>query len=124
MRADNTEPKLDLSKPVQTRDGRKARIICTDRKGHGHFDSLTIVALVKYDDAEVVHVYRQDGKSIDEGERSFDLINVPAKHVRWVNFYPHPHAPCEHATREAADYAALKARIACVKVEFAEGEGL
>lgn len=47
------------------------------------------------------------------------------KQVMWVNFYRELRGATgsAHATREAAD-TWRKGRIACVKVEFEEGEGL
>ena len=69
---------LDINKPIQTRDGRKARIICTDRAGE---DEDTIVALIGKD--EDPYTYRSDG-SYSENCQPADLINVPEKHVRYV----------------------------------------
>jgi len=47
------------------------------------------------------------------------LVNTPIKHKRWVNIYP----STVHATREEADSGAARNRIACIEVEFEEGEG-
>jgi len=71
--------KLDINKPVQTRDGRPARIIATDVKS-----SYPIVALVKVcinnnEECENNVSYTKDGKcfasKIEDDPR--DLINVP-----------------------------------------------
>jgi hypothetical protein len=48
---------IDWTKPVQTRDGRKARVICRDLK-HEHY---SVVALIEDDDCECVETYRDDG---------------------------------------------------------------
>lgn len=74
-----TEIKFDPTKPVQTRDGRKARIVCTDRVGH-----TNLVALVMTDYFEAVYSYYSTGKHIS-GNDGADLVNVPEK--RWVNLY-------------------------------------
>ena len=69
------EAKIDWSKPVQTRDGCKARVICTDRKG-----VYPIVALVEERGSEEsLYTYRVDGRWLADATRpeSFDLINVP-----------------------------------------------
>ena len=62
-------------KPVQTRDGRKARIICTDRKD-SHYP---IVALVSYrgEDYEHCEYFTSDGLYSISGELGSDLINIP-----------------------------------------------
>lgn len=53
------------------------------------------------------------------------------KHVRWVNFYPPTdgNGPSQWATtswktREWADKHAARGRLACVRVEFEDGDGL
>lgn len=57
----------------QTRDGRKARIICTDRKGiYG-----PIVVLVEERDNELIYHYGADGKRPAAFFPSNDLVNAP-----------------------------------------------
>ena len=79
--------KLDLTKPVQTRDGRPVRILCMDRKS-----KYPIVGLVlKKDGSETTESWLADGgyhypACIGEN----DLINVPPKPVKYfVNVYRH-----------------------------------
>ena len=61
-------------KPVCTRDGRKARIICFDRDWDMH-----IVALVTDPLGESVHYYLSDGK-VDSGKQNDeDLMMLPEK---------------------------------------------
>jgi hypothetical protein len=69
-----TKP-FDPTKPVQTRDGRKARIICTDRKWN---DKYPLVALVtSAAGEEYVVAYRTNGKYIFTDKDEDDLINIP-----------------------------------------------
>jgi hypothetical protein len=80
--------KFDPTKPVQTRDGRSARIICTDRVG-----GAPIVALVKIGlNEEANYGYRSDGVRYSKnGDRSDDLVNIPQRHkhadviIAWAN---------------------------------------
>ncbi len=122
LKLDPTNP---LQTAVQTRHGSPARIICVDRKCG---DGFAIVALVAEKNSECISFYRPDGKYYDqlETQSSHDLINVPRKHVKWINFYPA--TSFSYSNREAADLASQTSsayeRIACVKVEFTEGEGL
>lgn len=110
--------KIDFSKPVQTRDGRKARVICTDKK-----DSRSVIALIEGDDGgtESVYVYYTDGRGSLALEYTFDLINVPEKIVGYVNIYPNRYNQY-HKDKGTADACASKARIACIKVEGVEGQ--
>ena len=71
-------------KPVCTRDGRKARIICFNRESIG----FPIIALVKNGDTEGVYQFDDKGRSnIDDEERGYDLMMLPEKKEGWVNVY-------------------------------------
>ena len=74
------------NREVVTRDGRKVRIICTDRKNH---DGYPIIALVETDeDDERVRSFKIDGKwSIVGLENYLDLFFAPEKHEGWMNLY-------------------------------------
>ena len=52
-----------------------------------------------------------------------DVENIPEKLVRWVNLYEGG-AGAAHITHELADQNAGIGRIACIRIEFEEGEGL
>ena len=69
-------------KPVCTRDGRKARIICFDAKGN-----RPIIALVEMGTAETPDNYPIDGKAVSTKESSCDLMMLPEKKEGWVNVY-------------------------------------
>ena len=81
---------FDLSKPFQTRDGRKARIICTDKKG-----DYPIVALVESNGSEDVLSYTKKGFYYGDNESynscPLDLVNICVKHphaeliIAWAN---------------------------------------
>jgi hypothetical protein len=63
-------PKLDLTKPVQTRDGQPVRILCTDRPG-----SRCVVWM--FEKCGTVNYAGLDGKAY--GNDALDLVNVPPK---------------------------------------------
>lgn len=81
--------KFDPTKPVQTRNGNLARIICTDKEAvESH--NFPIVALIKSptDIVERIEVYTKEGYySNSELEHSADLINIPEEKVGWINIY-------------------------------------
>ena len=67
-------------KPVCTRDGRKARIICFDKKG-----DYPIVALVNdYNEEEYIKNYDKFGKKFIDGETTDDLMMLPEKKEGWA----------------------------------------
>jgi hypothetical protein len=74
---------FDPTKPVQTRDGRPARIVSTN----GIAPTYPIIAIVIAEDGkDSVDQYTTSGKLWDaQGERSDDLVNVPATITEFVN---------------------------------------
>lgn len=72
--------KFDPTKPVQTRDGRKARIICTDRQyvSESSGEQWPIVALVDFkgDGKEIFYSFRADGTAPHMAKKDA-LINIP-----------------------------------------------
>ena len=70
-------------KPVYTRDGRKVRIICFDRKG-----DTPIVALIEpVDGIENLQCFYNDGKCFNDSTSDIDLMMLPEKKEGWVNVY-------------------------------------
>lgn len=69
-------------KPVCTRDGRKARIICFDTINKGNYP---IIALLEDKGCEAIFYYNKDGKCNVGTER--DLMMFPQKKEGWVNVY-------------------------------------
>lgn len=72
-------------KKVVSRDGRSAKIICTDRKNLNH----PIVALVKSKFAEEENVvcYTKEGKIFNQASNDADLFFVSEKKEGWINLY-------------------------------------
>ena len=69
-------------KPVCTRDGRKARIICFDVKG----STYPIIALIEEGEDERLCSYMPNGRRYeDEEEWKDDLMMLPEKKEGWVN---------------------------------------
>ena len=74
-------------KPVCTRDGRKARIICFDAKRK---DEKSIIALVPSKDFlgfEDLIAYTNNGNYHGGHENDGDLMMLPEKKEGWVNVY-------------------------------------
>ena len=108
-------------KPVCTRDGRKARIVCFDAKG-----KRTIVALISNSDSEEVRSYYNDGIYSKCDDTNFDLMMLPEKKEGWVNVYydndASSHRGCRfiYDTKERAVKEAGSAYITTVKISWEE----
>ena len=71
------------AKKVITRDGRSARIICTDAKGN-----FPIIALVEIHNCdETVIRLKENGRFYNDTENSSDLFFAPVKKEGWINLY-------------------------------------
>lgn len=92
---DMEEEKLNLKKfdleaakagkPVCTRDGRKARILCYDLKGAKY----PIVAAIETQDyiAESISAYDKNGRFVHDKENNNDLMMLLEKKEGWINIY-------------------------------------
>lgn len=81
--------KFNPNNPVQTRDGKCARIICVNREVKDDH-SFPIVALIKSptDVVERLECYRNDGSYTSTiKEHLLDLINLPTKRIGWINIF-------------------------------------
>jgi hypothetical protein len=67
---------LDLSKPIQTRDGRRVRILCTDAECTHMGNPQPIVGVVG---THAPTSWSADGVYADGSYSNNDLINVPAQ---------------------------------------------
>lgn len=111
-------------KPVCTRDGKKARIICFDVKGA----TYPIIALIEEGEDERFCSYMPNGRRYeDEEERKDDLMMLPEKKEGWVNVYynridgttfsKHPYPSKEEAIKNVGT---MSNRIDTVKISWEE----
>ena len=113
---------FDPTKPVQRRDGAKARIICTDRD----YNIYTIVALIG--DSQEPEEFTAKGNysyrdEMHDFKNDYDLINIPEKHVRYINIYDYDGTIFySHKSKEEADNKQERGRLACIRVDFKEGQ--
>ena len=105
------------NRKVVTRNGRSARIICTDAKGN-----YPIVALIEEGGYDNALSYTKDGKLYVGETNDYDLFFAPEKHEGWVNVYrDFDDVMCGSvfATEEDAKCKA-KTAIATVRIEWEE----
>ena len=100
------------SRKVITRDGRNARIICTDKKGFEY----PIVALIenKLEGLEGVLNYTKDGEYTANRLSNSDLFFAPEKHEGWINIFKGTFANANAYLGESRIYSSK---------EIAESEG-
>ena len=110
---------LDLTKPLQTRSGDHAELVY-----NGLSEPFPLAVVVhRNDGTRIMRTYRLDGVYYPDENSPSNLMNVPVRGECWANIYP-AGTPAAHSTREQADKHAGHDRIACVRVEYEEGEGL
>lgn len=111
-------------KPVCTRDGRKARIICFDMNS---FNNHIIVALITEENGtESIYSYTSEGKW-KETKTENDLMMLPEKHEGWINVIKNQdnYYYCkgvfdteEYARNNEANYTGLV--VSTTKIEWEE----
>jgi hypothetical protein len=118
-----SKPAVDWSKPIQTRAGRKARLL---GEIIGRDDPFA-VAVMTEDGREDVLYYFASGKFYVNATCVNDIINAPERIERdvWLNVYESG-GITPWADKDTADTHALEGRIACVRVQIdcEKGEGL
>lgn len=116
------------NRKIITRDGKSARIICTDRVCKTH----TILALLFEDrDREEVYQYTSKGEYYPNASSPHDLFFVPVKKEGWVNVYKYRYI-CTHlsgiiySSKEEAESDAevhesgINTYITTIKIEWEE----
>ena len=112
----------NTNREIVTRDGRKVRILCTDRKG-----DTPIIALVNdaNDGQEYGYAFYSDGKFFRDGGDELDLFFAPTKHTDYINLYRDESVYFLGAVYTSEEYAKNIARgndqyITTIKVEWEE----
>lgn len=111
------------SKKIVTRDGKNARIVCTDVKG-----TFPIVALIENFDGsnETAYKFKKNGHFLDsDDDYLLDLFFAPEKHEGWVNVHRSLGlvdlwCRCIFDSEEEARRNADETAVATVKIEWEE----
>lgn len=100
-------------KPVCTRDGRKARIICFDTINKGNYP---IIALLEDKGCDAIFYYNKDGKC--NAGTELDLMMLPEKKEGWIIIHKEAIYDKETAEKIARETTANVIRIQ--KIEWEE----
>jgi hypothetical protein len=106
---------IDWTKPVErVSDGSPVRVLCADRRG----DSCPVVLLISSPSGyEFIAKCQIDGTYCTASPL---YRNVPVKRVGYLNVYRN--RACLHETRESAENGLDFDAVACVRVEYTEGQ--
>lgn len=116
---------LDLTKPVQTRDGRPVRILCTDRK-IDRVDVPVVGLVTNKAGCEFIDFWSLTGVHLASRAGEGDLVNVPQRKSKWMNVYGGGSGGFFHDTKEACEEAAQRSsshRTEVIELVF-EGDAL
>ncbi len=106
-------------KPVCTRDGRKARIICFDAKCN-----KPIVALIYGCNKETVLQYLENGRAFVNQIDKYDLMMLPQKKEGWINLCKNNHGDTlaigVFPNREEAVSNCPPSYLSTIKIEWEE----
>ena len=115
------------NRKVVTRDGKSARVICTDRVCCTH----PVLALLIDDNIEEVYQYTSRGEYYPNASSPHDLFFVPLKKEGWVNIYKY-RSRCTHlsgiiysskeeAENDAKDHeSGINTYVTTIKIEWEE----
>ena len=112
------------NRKVVTRNGRSARIICTDAKGN-----YPIVALIEEGGYDNALSYTKDGKLYVGETNDYDLFFATEKHEGWLNIYRsdecgfYMRGKSPYKSKEKADKVAKanpKTFFTTIKIEWEE----
>lgn len=113
---------IDINKKYQTRAGRPVELLTTSARG-----ARPVIGYIGGE--EQASLWSIDGAYgySHPGAHAHDLVEVKPnpkpKRALWLNVYPKDEVHV-HESREDADRHSGNRRIACLKIEFDEGEGL
>ena len=109
---------------VVTRDGRKVRIVCTDRAGLAAKPIVALITLPNGD--EIVKCFWEDGiETRGVEENIYDLFFAPSKNTDYINLYRDESVYFLGAVYTSEEYAKNIAKgndqyITTIKVEWEE----
>ena len=112
------------NRKVVTRDGRSARIICTNRLD----ENYPVIALVNNEDSERCHSYTTSGEPYKYQNRDceLDLFFAPEKKEGWIKVY-YGQSRCNtfvcnriFATKEEAEKQKNDDVVAIIKIDWEE----
>ena len=120
---------VDFTKPLRVKgcSALGVRVVDSAFVARQEFVPLALVVITERDGVDRVAVFGADGIECDLtgkiAKEPVTLENVLEKHVRYFNVYMYDDGKISRQeSRARADAVASDGRIACVRVEFEEGQ--
>ena len=111
-------------KPVCTRDGRKARIICFDAKRKDGKNIMALIPDKEYPGFEDLVAYPNNGNYHGGHENDGDLMMLPQKKEGWINLCKNNHGDTlaigVFPSREEAVSNCPPSYLSTIKIEWEE----
>jgi hypothetical protein len=111
-------------KPVCTRDGRKARIICFDAKRKDGKNIMALIPDKEYPGFEDLVAYPNNGNYHGGHENDGDLMMLPQKKEGWINLCKNNHGDTlaigVFPNREEAVSNCPPSYLSTIKIEWEE----
>lgn len=108
--------KIEAGKKYRTRGGDEVEVL---RTGLNSSDPIAGIVTCKNTGDQSITSFKEDGSYFKGEIHCLDLISeIKPKRVVWLNLYP----LFGYDSRSEADASADPTRIACIRVEFEEGQ--
>jgi len=105
---------LDLTKPVQIKNGTPVKILCTDLTG-----DYPILGIIETEKEKTFMAWSKSGEFSIDAKCKYDLENI--SEYRWINYYAN--GKCySHLSREEAELydTDTKNKLACIKFKIGQ----
>lgn len=107
---------IDIRKTYKTRDGRPVELLTTRARG-----AWPVIGYIG--DSEGLRRWSHDGTNYNFSRTdALALVEVKPKRTLWLNVYPDDEVYAHGSREDAEGGNADDSRIACLKVEFEEGQ--
>ena len=108
---------IDWNKPIESMDGQPARVLATDLQGNCRFALAVTKESLPWE-----IVVQTDDNGANWAQKPVVRNVPPAPIVRYFNVYRDGSLSGVHESRADADGYMGPGRVACVRVEFKEGQ--
>lgn len=106
--------KIERDKVYIDGRGQRYRVVCVD--GGANFPVIAV------NDNGDVYTFTSEGAFYTRADTDLDLVcEVKVKQVRYVNIYPNG-TVFDHKSKRDAENVAGASRLACIRVEYEEGQ--
>ena len=109
--------KIERDKVYIDGRGQRHRVVCVDKMtGNANYPVIAV------NDTGDIYTFTSEGMFQIDGRSEYHLVcEVKVKQVRYVNIYPNG-TVFDHKSKRDAENGAGTSRLACIRVEYEEGQ--